>query len=436
MFNIEIDDFFNKHIHSKRSVVIVLFVLFCTIQNLSLPFQGMVKFLSNIVFCFSLFCLWAVVFRIPKHKSKRIGITIAIYCENQDDSEKIKNDLIAILKERLEFNRFSLIVLRENLAKKIDWKNAKKYLDKTNSNLLIYGHHKIRQIKGKPHNVIIPQGVIGHNFVHIKVSEQISKDFREFLPKKFLIPKNNDLFGFDLTVDILERATLYMIGLSALVSGEIKLAINYFEKIYSKSSNLIKDDYLNRKIKERIIDSYITEMQLKYDVWRNCKDRMSLEAIKGIADKIELFEPDNYEAKLNKAIYYFVYEENTNKALEQIEQCKTFYKDDNWRFSYAFLNAVKGNLDIAYDEYKKMFQRNISSRTVIDVEEFIGWVIEEKKLYQLYYCLGLINYYIKKDYESAKQDLKYFIEFAADKYSQHKDYAKNYISKINALVAD
>jgi hypothetical protein len=96
------------------------------------------------------------------------------------------------------------------------------------------------------------------------------------------------------------------------------------------------------------------------------------------------------------------------------------------------LKAYDGDLRLANSKYKAAFKSEYADSVPIECEEFITDVLaREPDKVQFYYCLGLINYFAKKDYSSAKKDFELFLKTGdPEKFVEQRHLANNYLSEI------
>jgi len=131
-------------------------------------------------------------------------------------------------------------------------------------------------------------------------------------------------------------------------------------------------------------------------------------------------------------MWYFVVAKDVAKAKSECVKGKNKH-DIAWRYNYAFLWAYEGNLERAYKEYKQAFRGFYQEPGFIfDIVDFILWILDtEPEKTQLYFCLGLIYYYVIGDYSLALQDFERFLELCQlDLYSTQRDEAEELIAKI------
>lgn len=115
------------------------------------------------------------------------------------------------------------------------------------------------------------------------------------------------------------------------------------------------------------------------------------------------------------AICEFVLRKNVSAAHKLITQSR----DDanaTWLYSRAFLHAYQGKMEEAVKDYRNAFKGPVPDQSVpVQCEEFIQIVLgKEPDKVQLHFCLGLINYHAKSDYEVAAKDLCEFLSRLKD----------------------
>jgi tetratricopeptide (TPR) repeat protein len=131
---------------------------------------------------------------------------------------------------------------------------------------------------------------------------------------------------------------------------------------------------------------------------------------------------------------HFLLRRDLDGAQKLISSCKRF-PDTTWRYSAAFLAAYSGDLQTAWSHYQKAFANPPSDPSVPNqCESFIKGILEiEPHQYQLWYCLGLINFRAKNDLEAARNDFRVFLQHTEkSKFSPQEKIAAKYIRKIES----
>jgi len=105
------------------------------------------------------------------------------------------------------------------------------------------------------------------------------------------------------------------------------------------------------------------------------------------------------KTSLLEAIYHFKVK-NIDDSFKALAEAKNISKGDyTWALSKGFLHAYEGNLEKAYHFYKMAFRERIGINSHIQSEIFITDVLkQEPSKYQLHYCLGLLYYFLHKDF--------------------------------------
>jgi len=201
--------------------------------------------------------------------------------------------------------------------------------------------------------------------------------------------------------------------------------------VLEKNSTKYLNDVILSKLKNLTINILIIEAiilaRINY-IYKNDIDKMNY-----FIEIVQKYRPDNYDAHLLKAIYFFLKNRDINRALNEINKAKN-KKDAAWLYSKAFLLAYQGeDLTEVYHVYQQAFKGSTAPIIPIEVEEFILNVLEgEAEKIQLWYCLGLINFFKKEDYLLAKDYFEKFIKLAQRKpnYLDYLVYAQKYLDKI------
>lgn len=129
---------------------------------------------------------------------------------------------------------------------------------------------------------------------------------------------------------------------------------------------------------------------------------------------VQEIDPGNYDAHLVKAIYLFLKDRDIDGAKQEIRRARN-ERNVAWQYSEAFLTAYEGRLEEAHKTYKRAFKGIVLEETPLDVEEFIVDVLSrEPEKVQLWYCLGMINYFLKGDLQAGQKDFSKFVSAATN----------------------
>lgn len=435
----------------EKKITIAILLIFISLVGIRVAYQidlenlrKMVDLVEWIIIIIVIIIVYAGWFfsRKPTRVSKnKIGIVVAIFCENKTERQILKTDLIFELKKEISKSNsqnFDVIELSEYHSKKINSQAiANKYHKLTRGHLLIYGRCKIRSHQKEEHYVIDLEASILHKPIPIEVSKELSQEMRTLIPEQRLIPTSDELTGFSITREIIGVATRYVIGLASLLSGdpltsfdlhvglwnEIKIAIQIEEELSGGYT------FLRVKLPKRLTIEGLALAGLAYRV----KENDFLNKMDKYLTIVQEVDPRNYSAHLLRGIYYFLTDRNITKAKEEIRKSRN-ERDAAWQFSEAFLSAYDGDLEQAHRIYQRAFYGNVADSIPVEVEIFVKDVLDqEPSKIQLWYCLGMINYFSKGDFILAKKDFKKFIEEARKTNQFHKstEFAQKYVTEIN-----
>lgn len=365
---------------------------------------------------------WLIEHRVQKTKKGRIGIVVAVEAETEEERIRIQSDFIrqvrSILDAQDEVAKFDFIELPQHLVSKIkDTDSARKYVRKCRAQLLVFGAAAIRQVHGQDWHVLRLRQLVVHRAIKREISDAFSREMAQVFPDKINVGRENDLIGLQITSEWLSEAAKYFLAVAAMFSGDVGTAETFLEALH-KSKRLARIKgipgvaQLRSLVPQRLAEVYDVKSRLAFMRWRQTHALEQLELADSYAEKLRALVGYSYPYYLGKAIWLFVHEHDINGALEQIRKCRG-QTDATWRYSEAFLRAYQGDLDATTRVYMKAFTRPINEKTIFEVEEFITWILaQEPDKYQLYFCLGLLNYKAKGDRQIALVDFQEFLNRA------------------------
>jgi tetratricopeptide (TPR) repeat protein len=358
-----------------------------------------------------------------------VGFIVAISAEDDTEMQRLKSDFIDNLTNLLSTEEmtypFKVIVYPPYLAEKLTTTDdASAALRKSRARFILYGKGKIRTISGKEQHCLNLEGVVRHGRIPNVTQQKFSKEFVELLPRRLLFEKDNDLFSFQITSELADIVSRYIIGIASLLSGELEYAESLFLGIKKRISNVVSHFpaiiTIKQRIPLRLIDVHRAWAMWHFNNWRASRNKeMLTKAEEHLDTIIQLSFDVNYFAELAKAICCIVLRRDVNAARKHIRLCRKI-NDATWRYSDAFLSAYEGKLKESYNKYKGAFKKKCEDSVPVQSEEFIQEIIEEEPHRKdLYFCLGLINYYAKEDYRQAKRDFEIFAsQNKSEKYAQ------------------
>ena len=383
---------------------------------------------------------WFVSTRLPDTPAGRIGILIAIDCETKRERQRLKADFVKALRdEMMRGNHQQYIVheLSEYRSRKIgSHEDAMPLVKRTGSHLMVYGRCKVRTHKNQPTYILELNACVRHSPVELEISRQFSKDIDLAFPRKALIPETEELRGFELAKDLVGVASRFILGIASLISGN---PVSAFDLHYGVWTELKKKEeeglgwlghkHLTARVASVLVIDGLNAANLRFTK----KPPGYLEDMRRFLDVAQEIDPNHYGGHLLKGIYLFLSSRDIESAKKEIKKAKNS-RDAAWLWSSAFLDAYDGRLEDAHKTYQRAFRSLVSDNTALQVETFIvdALALEPDKI-QLWYCLGMINYFYKEDLESARRDFLKFLEQAepSGKFQKSVELAKKYLTEIN-----
>ncbi len=373
------------------------------------------------------FLFWKINHRIPKVSKNKIGIILSIFSENNEDAKKIENDFVLSLKQLIQKDpkkdNFEVIVLPEFASRlALDKLGAEKIRAKARGHFMIFGRVRKRHINDRDVYMFNFEGLVKHRPVSETISQELSQDFRQVIPEKMIVECKNDSVLFEVASAHIDISVRYIIGIAAYFSGDVAYSERLLLDVEGRLRQIKKVPPNLQAIAMNLSDwlkkLYQDWLIALYNGYILTKDLQLMELIDELSEKLLIRDPLNYGGSNQKAIAHFILRRDTESARELIKKDPTT-KDVGWLFNKAFLYAYDGNLSEAHTLYKQALNGHLENVTLpMQCEEFISDVLKvEPKKYDLYFCLGLINYNWKKDFESAAKDFKKFVKHSPS----HKD---------------
>ena len=392
-----------------------------------------------------LIVIWYFTNKIPKASKGKIGFAIGIETDDPEQQLKIKRDFIDTLRELLHRSRFQysfeFIEIPDRVLEKIDSPDsARKTLYDLECAFMIYGKARTVSVKGQTQHVLNLEGIVAHKPIAAEISRSFSREFADLFPRRLMISSEGDLFHFEFTAGWIDIVSKCIIGIAALISGDVKYAQELFESLYLDLKDGKVELPVIIKIRERLPvrlrDVYLIRARTHYEDWKQTKDMNDLEQMKSFLDSLDVIVPTNVEGRTLRSLWYFVVSRDIVKAKTECLKSKS-KQNAMWRYNHAFLLAYEGDLEKASKEYKLAFRGFIPDPSFIfEVLEFILWVLDiEPDKKQLYFCLGMIYYYVIKDYALALQDFEKFLETTTPtQFSSQRSESEKIIAKIQSEI--
>lgn len=436
-----------KYWYSKYTpLLLIIATIFIYLHYIDIKNNTLLKFFLLILICLIFIMLWLKSCALPKNKKGYIGFAVAICTENEKQRTKLTQDFIHTLRKLLLDStighNFYFLDIPSHHAEQINFNcnNANEIFKKIQCHFMIYGRERVRLIDKNEMHLLNLEGIVSHTPIPSEISEKISMEFAELMPRNIRFPTENDVFSFEVTSEWVNLVAMYIIGIASFVSGDVNYSNILFDKLFLKISNSKNDYHVINKLRYRVpywrTKSKLVLASHAYEQWVKHKTQYNLIQLKTYLDELHTIAPSNYPARLLRAIWFFLQRDLTN-AKREVRKC-TGTKDGVWRYSMAFLDAYVGNLKLASRRYMVAFKYFIQPGILLNTEEFIAWVInEEPDKVQLYYILGLINYYKKQDKIRAMQDFQRFLDLTLScQFEEQRTKSMDFIKDIRVNLSD
>ncbi len=434
-----------RHWHTRYALFIseiLVIIVVSTIFNV-LGLDSHIKLIIYVVMIITVFLIWLYTNRLPRTPKNKIGFLICISTGKEIEPIKIKEDFVIILheliKQGVSGRWFHVITVPEYVADKIiDQDDAERLRLRCNAHFVIYGRVHLRLINSKEKYVLNLKGIVATRQALPKSAiEDISSEFKNFFPPKLIIEKENDIFSFSITSEWVNCVARYIIGIIAYYADDFDYAV----QLYKDVADLLKGKdqafpvfaKLKQRIPLRMAEINQAQTRIAYYRWVKTRETTYIKEIgnylKQIPDSVII---NSYGLLILKSIYLFLEYRDIKKSKELLKKCKN-NPDGTWLYNLAFLEAYSGNLQSATKSYKKLDKFEVEPHVIAQVEEFISWVLEqESDMYQLYYCLGFINWKLKGDNDQAIEDFKKFLSKCHDddKFLREQEMVQKWLSEI------
>lgn len=385
---------------------------------------------------------WAT--RLPRVTPGKIGFGLAIQYEDSEHAKKLRSDFVLALGDLITShgNLFQFIELPIAVARRIvSFEEATQVGQQCRLHFLLYGRARMRDLPDGASHVIDLRGVVRHARITKEWSKKLGAEFGAVLPNRFLVASEGDVFAFQFAAKHIDAVSLYVIGTAAALSNDLKLAQQLLTGAESRlrgGAEGVSRSVLRDRVRVRISEVYKVRLARQIKHHTMTRDVAAIQEAEEIIGQLRRYAQDDYEVHMMAAMAAFALHRDMDTARREIRACQNS-PDPAWRYSEAFLHAYDGDLQRAYESYRRAFKSPLTDPTVpTQCEEFIQGIVEEEPERQwLYYCLGLINYRGKDDPMAALRDFRRFVDTVdAGRFAKHVGYARRWIDHIERKMAD
>lgn len=168
MENLELIPFIKKHWYGYTGVlvaelVLVLALATCTnLIGIPLTYSACIILLGLL----GLYLFWVKSKKPPKTAPNKVGFLVSIYCSNEEDQLKIKEDLIIPLRKYIQTGKtgkaFHFMELQQHNAELcLDMEHAQRIRNESGAHYMIFGRVRKRSLDdGKIHYLFELEGAV------------------------------------------------------------------------------------------------------------------------------------------------------------------------------------------------------------------------------------------------------------------------------------
>ena len=412
---------------------------------LAIAVSSKTSLINTAILCFSieliLIGFWYYSRSIPKTPKGKVGFIVSLICSDDSESKKLREDFIQPLRQLIRSGKtgsiFHFIDLPIHIADQIiDLNDAQDLRVKTRSHFILYGKVRLRTINNEELHIIDLEGLVTHKATSEDISNYLSNEFAELLPRRVNISTENDLIGFQFTSEWTDIVARYIIGIAAAISADLDYAEDLYAEVLQRLSNKGRRFPVYAKISERIpiriSELYEARAAWVHRIW--VEDR-SPEHIAQLSEYVKRIHKSRYHLQGTvylMAISAFLSDRDTEQAIRFL--CQSEDRNNcTWNLNMAFLFGYSGNLRKAMSFYNRATRYNVDPDILNQVESFMCWVVEtEPNNHHVYFCLGVFNNKLKGDSLQAKSDFNKFIELNTDGlYEKEIKLVHKWLTKLN-----
>ena len=422
----EIGEFLRKHWEEPIGLIVGISSSLLLVRIL---FDGLFRNIAYGVGFAIVVCFWLLARRIPRTAKGKVGFLLCIPCGRQEDAARLREDFIETLRDLINSGEtgksFDLLVTPNSVARGVrETEQAMHVLHLSRAHFMLYGRARMRKIRGRNNWILDLNGIVTHRQIPQTSSRKFAQEFRELLPKQFRIKTEGDVFAFEMTSKLIDVVARYIIGIAASLSGDFAYAESLFRDVESRlpaKPVLPSHVKIKKRLPKRLMSIHIARANIAYARWLESHHAEDVEDFCTQLKHVSQEFRETYEYTVNQALCVFLRDRDARAALNVLQ--KNPYADrPSWQFSVAFLLAYKGDLKNAVRHYRIIQSMVVDTETLRQVEEFLFWLEDEDpKKCCVNYCLAYINWRIKGDRVTARNEFQKFLaKMPQDKYTREQ----------------
>ena len=423
------------------------------------------KFISNTAYrgigYLSISAIWFFFWlykrnHLPKNKKGSIGIIICIETENDKQKDRLKNDFVKrirdLISQKILKSKINIVLLsnfqaeyanrvldqyvknRQSKGAEEEWQKIRK---RTCGHFFVYGSIKERQ-DGENRYYLDLEAIVTHAPVQFPTQIQIVQNFLSVWYKQISFQEKIEFKGFLFAADSIFIAVQYVVGIAALVSGDIFLALElhaglnndpYFSRFSPLPPNLqnVKGKLKALLAEENFLIAKTLSKQENFEeAEKHVEQSLSIEL--------------NYGAFLLKSIIEFLHKNDPSESLNCVYKAKKFAKSDGtWRYNEGFLLMYMERFEEALKVYETIATTSFIAEhnILIEIYKFNeDFLKKDPKRIQSYFIIGFLKYKKDSNYPDALDYFERFISASKsqDKYRILSDKAEIYREELKKLM--
>jgi len=410
---IELFELSKKYYFSENGFIAPEFLITFTLATLKIEIPWIIIFICGF------YIIWFLQINYTNINENKINLLIAIEPETIHENNILRNDLIREIKNNYtKLNEdINIIELNSFLTKKYqNYNNRKLVLDKNFPTKIIFLFGIIK--KRQDNNYYIDTTLHwNHNFIHNKnTKERYQKEISKYWPK-YKLSEKEQVQSFKITSEIM------VISIELLIITILELSQEFEKSLLRSKQLLLKKNLFNNLIKNDNVYNHIffsiqQIINKKYDPFSN--NEKNLPFIKNLLSQNKDFiknhtSPNIYKECLCniKAIITFLETKDVKKARPYLK--KIAKATDLKTISSAFLFAYSNKTNSCEIELKKLKNIEYDPVAILETEIFTLETLKtDPNNYSLYFYLGYLNKFFKKDQELAKKYFENYLKNSDD----------------------
>ncbi|MFH1689429.1 MAG: hypothetical protein ABIE42_04240 [Candidatus Eisenbacteria bacterium] len=382
--------------------------------------------------------IWTLSTRLPRAPRGGTGLAVAVVATSRKERELVREDLVGQLSRLLGDSnpqgRFALVEFPQHYASMIrSHKDAARLMLKARCLFIVHGRARERRIGGQQTHILDLDAVVFHGPIPDSMKRALSSEFVELLKRPRVSPDDT---LFEVTSREIDLVARYIIGIAAHVFGDLDYALSLFTELQARLESRRESSppgvAIRQRITHRIAEVHLSLARMHYQRWRSSRAPEDLKQMEPHLTALARIAPGSVETNGLRAILLFALRGDVPGAKKEIMKCKTATRP-LWRYSLAFLLAYEGELEEAHKIYRRAVRHGMPAEFLEELEDSICWALaEEPGKFQLYFCLGLINWKVKGDHLAAIRDFETFVSSASPgEFARQVELARAYLDDLS-----